>query len=130
MINSENILPSRLKDLAVQCKVPVKELVKLFAEVGLILNHKPSTKITPEQINAVLPQVRIYLQSSHPITRKTQKRIDKNKKTTGKKSSQSELKVDIIKSVDGFGTKNTKQKKKKNKVKPKKITIIYTPMKS
>ena len=79
MINSENILPSRLKDLAVQCKVPVKELVKLFAEVGLILNHKPSTKITPEQINAVLPQVRIYLQSSHPITRKTQKRIDKNK---------------------------------------------------
>ena len=40
-----------------------------------------------------------------------------------------ELKLDILKSVDGFGAKTPKQNKKKNKIKPKKVVIISTPMK-
>lgn len=129
MISSENKLPSRLKDLAVQVNVPVKELVKLFAEVGLSINNRPSTKITPEQINIVLPQVRIYLQSTNQISRKTKNKLNKKKKRTSKKSNLSELKLDILKSVDGFGAKTPKQNKKKNKIKPKKVVIISTPMK-
>lgn len=122
-------LPVRLKDLAVQVNVPVKELVKLFAEIGLSVKNRPSTRITPEEIGAVLPKVRIFLQSIHPVSRKTQQKIEKAGKKNKKGAIQSKLKLEILKSTDGFGTKQPKQKKRKNNFKPKKIVIISTPMK-
>ena len=73
--------------------------------------------------------MRIYLQSTNQISRKTKNKLNKKKKRTSKKSNLSELKLDILKSVDGFGVKTPKQNKKKNKIKPKKVVIISTPMK-
>ena len=128
-------LPKTLKDLAVEVNVPVRELVKLFSRKGFAFPNKPSVKLDPEHIRLVLPSIEEYLSKPIPVSRKTQKRIDKKqnnkrgKKGQGKKKSNKKVEKEIFSSLVAFSSKAPKSPKKKSKFKPKKPVIISTPMK-
>ena len=132
-----NTLPVTLKQLAVEVNVPVRELVKLFLKIGFDFPAKPSVKITPEHIEAIIPLIKKYLSQPNPTSAKTMKKFNKKRKTskskgkkTGKRKISLGVEKEIFQSIDGFSKKVPKKPKVKREFKVKKPVIISTPMKS
>lgn len=129
-------LPRTLKGLAVEVNVPVRELVKLYSQIGIKFPNKPSVKLDPEHIELILPSIKEYLARPFPVSKKTRKKMKrkprvsgKQRKEIGKKKMSKQVEKEIMLSLDGFGSKAPKKPNKKTKFSPKKPIIISTPMK-